>query len=261
MAELLVSFSPGWVHSKDALPLSGSLFEIVNFYVWGLPCEGVSSSARTMSKRGWSKDVWKAAQLRTYLLTVANLRNNVTLKKTEKIDMMTDAVTTVGLGSKTFHTMNDCNRIAFYSDGRRPDILTILYYIRCAFAHGRFEIHTKPNSSSVYVLEAVHKKKGTFDYSVRARMIISEETLITWKNTILEGESTFKSKVEKLSGIVRNEIIKLISGNVLLKKKADIAIALPFEESLVYTELKRLKDEGIVEYSQKQWKLVGGDSI
>ena len=167
MAELLAPFNPGWVHSKDALCMSDSLAELLKFYVWGTPCEGVSSSGMIMRKRGWPKDVWKTTQLRTYLLSVANLRDDETYKKVKTIESMTDAATTVGLGSGTFHSSRDCNRVVFYSDGSRPDMLSIFYYIRCAFAHGRFEIYSKADSQQVYVLEAVQRKKS-LECSVRA---------------------------------------------------------------------------------------------
>ena len=104
MAELLSPFNPGWVHSKDALCVSQPLAEILKFYVWGTPCEGVSSSGTIMRKRGWPKDVWKSAQLRTYLLSVANLRDGETYKKAKTSESMTDAATAVGLGSGKFHS-------------------------------------------------------------------------------------------------------------------------------------------------------------
>ena len=259
MAELLASFNPGWVHSKDALCMSDSLAELLKFYVWGTPCEGVSSSGVMMRKRGWRKDVWKSAHLRTYLLSVANLRNGGTYKKAKTIESMTDAAIEVGLGSRTFHTLRDCNRVVFYSDGSHPEILSIFYYIRCAFAHGRFEIYCKEGSPSVYVLEAVQKKKGTKECSVRARMVVLEETLLTWKDVLTEGPSNLKSRMDELSDSIRRDIIKTLSG-ITLQKKKGIVDALPYEDRLVYSELRKLKEEGIVEYSQKQWRLVGGDS-
>lgn len=258
MAELLAPFNPGWVHPKDALCVSNPLAELLKFYAWGTPCEGVSSSGVTMRKRGWPKDVWKSAQLRTYLLSVANLRDGGTYKKAKTIESMTDAATEVGLGSGTFHSLRDCNRVVFYSDGSRPDILSIFYYIRCAFAHGRFEIYHKEGSPPVYVLEAVQKKRGTTECSVRARIIVLEETLLTWKDVLTEGPSKLKTRMYQLSDTIQHAIIKTLSGKSLQKKKG-LVDALPYDHNLVYSELRKLKEKGIVEYSQRQWKLVGGD--
>ena len=259
VAELLAPFNPGWVHSKDALCMSDSLAELLKFYVWGTPCEGVSSSGMIMRERGWPKNVWKSAQLRTFLLSVANLRDDETYKKAKTLESMTDAATVVGLGSGTFHSSRNCNRIVFYSDGSRPDILSIFYYIRCAFAHGRFEIYGKDGSPQVYVLEAVQKKKGTIECSVRARMVVLEETLLTWKDILIGGPAKLKLGMNQLSDSIQRDIITKLSGKKI-KKKKEIVDTLPYDHNLVYSELKRMKEKGIVEYSQRQWKLVGGDS-
>jgi len=131
-----------------------------------------------------------------------------------------------------------------------------LYYIRCAFAHGRFEIYSNHNGSSTYVLEAITKKRGSSDYAVRARMILDEATLIDWAETIMGGSRGFNQRYSDLMPRIQNEIKVAIESNATCKKK-DIADILPYESSLVFQQLNELKAAGLVFYnnSEKRWRL------
>lgn len=253
MPELIVPFYPGWVHEKDSFQMSESFSEIVKFYVFGNPCENTTSSGQTMVQRGWRKDIWKT-DLRVYLLSVAGLSKDTTYKKVKRLDEMTKAVSTTGLGGH-FHTMRDSNRVIFYNDGKRVDFLSIIYYIRCAIAHGRFESYQKKDGNVVYAFEAVTKKRGTNTYIVRARMILSEKTLVEWMNTIKNGDVGYSEKKTQLDNQIQGDIKHLIKDSPSLRK-AEISEKLPYEANSIYAQLKVLVDSGEVLYdrSKNQWK-------
>lgn len=260
MSEIKASFTPGWVTCKDNMNITDNQQKVLKFYLFGTPCSETSSCGRNMQQRGWPKDVWKNHELRNYMLATAKLQAGLTYQKAYKLDAMSDKATTVKLHNN-FQTCRDCNRILFYSDGKRVDMLNILYYIRCALAHGRFEIYTHKNGCSTYVLEAITKKRGSDDYLVRARMVLSETTLIDWAETIIGGNNELNTRYAGLRQRIRDEIIAVIKSNVSYKKK-DISDILPYENSLVSQELNTLKSEGRVFYdnSQKRWRLFEGNT-
>lgn len=255
MAEIKVPFKNGWIQSKDDFNVTENFSDIFKFYVLGNPCDYVTSSGIPMTRRGWKKDVWKKSDLRNYMLETAKLRNNVTFKKVTKVSEMSAAASSIGL-DKSFHTKRDVNRILMYSDGRRPDILAIIYYVRCAIAHGRFERY-ETDEGIVYAFEAITKKRGSSDYIVRARMVLFEKTLIEWKNIIINGSDNFEEKKCEMENTIRVEIKTLIQNNVI-KKKNEISNALPYEDSEVFSQLKKLTTDKEVKYdnSERIWKLL-----
>lgn len=253
MAEIIESYNPGWVKSKDGLKITENFSEILKFYVFGTPCELVSSSGKNMSEYGWKRDVWKRSKLREYLLNTANLGNKG-YKKVKKTDEMSNAATNVGLGGN-FHKARSGNSLVYYSNGRNTDILTILYYIRCAIAHGRFQIYSEKDDV-VYAFEAVTKKRGSKEFIVKARMILSEKILIEWKNTIVDGPINFKAKLDSQVEDIRAHIKRTISENNSISKN-EIISRLPYESSVTSTQIKYLTTCGAVFYdkSKKVWKI------
>ena len=254
MAEITVPFSPGWVHKKDSSTFTDAFSDIVNFYLFGTPCDSVSSSGRSMSDLGWKKDIWKAHDLREFLLSEAGLQTNVTYKKATKLDKMSETITAAGL-SGNFHTRRTLNRVAFYSDGSRVDILTILYYIRCALAHGRFESYNY-DGQMVYVLEAIKKKPSTNEYFVRARMILSEATLLKWKDILTKGPQPFEEQKKRFQESVQDKIVQTIRENPI-RKKNDLTTFLNYEENVIYNQLKELTEKGRTVYdpSKRIWRI------
>lgn len=176
MPEIIVPFLPGWIKEKDKLEFTNGFGEILKFYVMGTPCEQTSSSGQSMQKRGWDINVWKSVDLRKYLLSIAELKDNINYCKTTKLEKFSDCVNSVGLGGN-FQKVRDKNRIAFYSNEKTVDILTIFYYIRCSLAHGSFQIYYD-NNDRIYVLEAISKKRGSSIYNLRSRMVLKEYTLL-----------------------------------------------------------------------------------
>ncbi|MBO4879861.1 MAG: hypothetical protein J5544_06335 [Clostridia bacterium] len=219
MASRKVAFTPGWIKNKDSYKYSDPFKYILNFYLWGNPCKQVSSSGRTMEKRGWGKDVWRKKELRTYLFIQAGLVNGKNFVKSKSIDDIAKAVSTVDLNGH-FQEKRDCNRLAFYSDDKQPDFLQIIFYIRCAFAHGRFERYE--NETTYYAIEAVTRKPGSNDCVLKARMMIKEDTLVEWAKTIVAGEKEFREKNHKLIDHVKHLIKKQIEAGQSQNKAAII---------------------------------------
>ena len=90
-------------------------------------------------------------------------------------------------------------------------------------------------------------------------MVLSEETLLAWKDVIIEGPSNLKSKMDSLTDKIQQDIITALSGKSL-KKKEEIVDVLPYDHRLVDSELRKLKGKGVIKFSQRQWILVGGNS-
>jgi len=256
MAELIESFNPGWVHSKDSLIITDTFSKIIKFYIFGSPCALVTSSGQSMSQRGWSKDVWKSHELRKYLLSIANLVNDKNFKKVSTLKEMSSESTKLGLNNR-FHLNHTNNRILFYNDSKSADFLMIFYYIRCAIAHGRFEIYENKNNEIIYVFEAIKKKKGSDDFIVKSRMILFEWTLLKWIEIITQGESHFLKTNEELNLRIQNEIKQIILLNPSIKKN-QIANYLNYDESTIFRQFKIINEKGIVKYnySVKKWIII-----
>ncbi len=260
MSEIDAPFYPGWVSSKNSFGKTQNQLKILRFFLFETPCDEISSSGVSMHKRGWPKDVWKKQDLRKYLLATAKLQDKGTYQKAIKLDDMSDKATAAGLHG-LFHTNRDCNRIVYYTDSKQVDMLCILYYIRCAFAHGRFEIYNKPKESPVYVFESIKKNRASKKNSVRARIVLDEATLVDWAETIMGGELNFKQRYCGLLERIRKEICNAIVTNTTSKKK-DIANVLPYENSLVNEQINELKNSGVVCYDaiQKRWAIARKDA-
>ena len=254
MAEILVPFKKGWISDKDSREITKETAEIIQFYLWATPCDNVSSSGKSMKERGWKNNVWKQRDLREYLYLVALLKKDNTLKKVTKLEDMKEAVNKIGLGD-SFQNKRDCNRIVYYNNGKKPDFIQIMFYIRCAIAHGRFSIYTD-EEETVYVMEVITKKRGTTKYSLRARMVLFESTLLEWKKIIMEGQKNYNSKKQIKLEEIHSEIIKVI-GKKDCKKKIDIVAGMEYEEELIYKEIKTLRENNRIKYdnSKRKWIL------
>lgn len=250
MSEILESFNPGWITTKDNLEISESFSEIIKFFIFGTPCENVSSSGIRMLDRGWKKDVWKNGNLRTYLLISADLYTDKTYKKVTKLSEMSSESTKIGLNNR-FHTKREINKVLYYTDKKNTDILTIFYYIRCALAHGRFQIYKTTKDELVYVLESITKKRGTKDFTVKARMILHEKTLVNWIKIILEGEDNFKNKITEMNVKIQDKIKDIIKSNQL-SKKDDITQFLDYDKNYLLNQFNYMIKSNVISYDKSK---------
>lgn len=256
MSELIVPFTPGWIKNKDSLTLSDGLYEILKFYLWGTPCRFVSSCGKPINECGWGNDVWKKGNLRSYLLSIGNLQPRTTYKKVKNASDMTHDAASIGLGGSNFHSRIDCNRIVFLEKKNDPEILSIFYYIRCAFAHGRFEVHRNNANEVYYTMEAIKRKRGTKDYISKARMVLSEKTLLDWIRIVKEGETTLHKNIQKLNESIQTEIKSVIKSKTI-KKADELAMILPYESEQINRQIRQLKQKKEIEYDQhdRGWKV------
>ncbi|MHB1453885.1 MAG: hypothetical protein ACYCYM_08035 [Saccharofermentanales bacterium] len=250
MSEVIVPFSPGWIKRKDELKHSAEFTAIINFYMFSTPCEYTSSSGQSMRNRNWGNDIWKSQELRLYLLSKADLNTGITLAKTKKLDEMSKCISSIGL-SGAFHKLRDRNRIAFYSDGKHVDILAIFYYIRCAFAHGRFEIYKSETGDRVYVLESIDRKRGTTDFFVKARLVLNESILLIWSDIIKFGKADFSDTIGTLENSIKDEILRIISDNKQLTKQ-QIVEKIKADTSFTQKQFKALTVNGKIRYDSKK---------
>ncbi len=256
ISEIKVQFNPGWVKQKDYSNHSEAFSQIIDFYLFGTPCELTSSSGISMKNRKWGKDVWKSSELRFFLLYKANLKIGDTFVKAKRLDEMSNCVSQIAL-AKNFHTNRETNRVAFYSDGKRADFMSIFYYIRCAFAHGRFQIFDNSNGEKMYVLEAIGKKQSSLNYISKARFVLKEQTLISWANTVKGGKSLFMKMIEDLRDEAQNEILRTIT-NKTCKNKSQIFEAINLDEVFIHKQFNAMVKAKIIRYdnSNKIWKCV-----
>lgn len=255
MAIVKESYYPGWVKSKDDLEFSNNFNRIINFYVFGTPNSKVSSSGKNMKQRRWNKDVWTKGDLRSYLLIAAELQNDFNYKKVLTLDTFSQAASTVGL-DRNWQNKRDMNRIIFHSDKESNEILNIFFYIRCAFAHGRFQIYELDSGDPVYVLESVSGKGEKEKYNVKARMILRESTLIKWADTILAGQIALERACEENRN-KKMEAIKKVIAEEPIPSKSELIKRLGLSKSDGERYIRALTLNNFIAYdrSNKIWKV------
>lgn len=214
MSKTSPSEFPNWVIKEDNFIATENFMEIIKFYVFFTPCVNVSSSSISMTKRGWPRDVWKKLKLKKHLLEVAELDPGVSFVSTTKMDEYS-AATNKLWGNKNFTKKLDKNRVFIYRQNKYNEILSLFFYIRCALAHGRFRIF-EDDRGRIYAMEAI---TGSNDkYTLKARMIISEETLLKWAR-IISDKNLLERELEELAKKNEKRVLDFISNNRKVTKK------------------------------------------
>lgn len=268
MPNEIVAFAPNWVNDKLGMQFSNHFQRIVEFYLFSTPCNLVSSSLAGMNnrRRTWGENPWNNTKLKHFLLSVAGLNNQTYIKanadKKCKSDNaiitpsnMQEQLRACGLNGK-FHTKRDKNRIVFITKGKTAEFLDILFYIRCAIAHGRFRIYEAEDP--IYVLEAAEKYKidNEIRALVKARMILKESTLLKWADIIDSGIQVLDTLKRDEERTVRDKIIELIQthpcvskDNICDRLNASYTTALCKKE--IKEIINELKQEGKIKYEPK----------
>lgn len=248
MTKTTLVLSPGWVKKKNDLSSTDNFFTILKFYVFSTPCLGVSSSGISMKEYKWGNDVWKKKDLRNHLMRVANLENNYNFGKAKTLNDISRVIKMVSL-TGAFQKKREMNRVAFYNDGKYPDFLQIFYYIRCALAHGRFEIY-QDNQDIIYVMEAV--KKSGDKYALRARMVIKEKTLIEWCQIIERGSENLKKEQMIHQNTFKEQVLMKIkkSDEPVIKKQ--LIESLPLNKNEAEKLFTLMKNNGDIYYDSRK---------
>jgi hypothetical protein len=250
MKKIRVSFKAGWIDDKDKFDLSDDFIKIIKFFVWTTPCNGTSSSEKKMSTRGWNSNVWKDGKLKDYLVTSADLQQNVYYAIARKLDDMKSLESKINISTKC----REHNRVLMYNNGKENDLMQLFYYIRCALAHGRFRIYNDENDIT-YVMEATGKYRS--DYILKARIILKEKTLVDWVDTIISGPDDFKRRIEELKG-TSSDLIKQVIRNKPGLSRDKICKSLNIRISEARRIFNQLRDDGIIMYDSKfrSWYVV-----
>ena len=174
-------FRPGWVgqglFTQSPILSHEQLFDLYRFYVVETPCENLSSSSISFSRRGWGTKPWKTEgnRLDGRLLKDRGFETNVNLFIGTSVNETKALFNEARLPAR-FKTTCREERIAFYhSENAR--FLSIARHIRNALAHGRMAAAMTDDEPMLF-LEDVFKSKGT--YAVRSRMVIRYSTLEAW---------------------------------------------------------------------------------
>lgn len=175
MTKMVESFNPGWIRDIEESSLDDNFKKIFEFYVINCPCKKISSRGIDIENI-WGKKVWKEKKLRSLVLENGELVPKENYSAASKIEEMSKSIATVNLNG-TFQTKLNKNKVAFYNNNQ-PELMNILFYIRCSFAHGRFMIKNNPKKEKYYIMESGKRKDDKVE--LRARMILKEQTLLDW---------------------------------------------------------------------------------
>ena len=247
MAKEFSPFYAGWVKSKDKTIWTENFEKIILFYLFSTPCHMVSSSSTQIFSKKWDKTVWRNDKLRNVLLSVASLTPKSTYISVDKQDEMTHYLSVSGL-SGIFQSNRTCERVCFVNSKKCAGFLDVLYYIRCALAHGRFQIYDD-NGIRIYVLESGKVNKKTGEFTVLARMVLKESTLIAWADILNAGQDKLDYYHKKVIDELNIGIVMKIKSEKKITKK-DIAASFPFSESCIYEQIQTLSKAGKIKYLQ-----------
>jgi hypothetical protein len=217
MAKEISAFYAGWIKAKDKTIWTENFEKIIMFYLFSTPCHLVSSSSTQVFDKKWDKTIWRKDKLRNVLLSVASLVSNSTYVSADKQDDMVHQLSIAGLDG-IFQTRRDTERICFVRSKRCADFIDVLYYIRCAFAHGRFQIYND-EGINVYVLESGKTNKSTGEFTVLSRMVLKESTLIAWAEILNAGQENLDFYFNKVMDELSSKIIIKIKSEKKITKK------------------------------------------
>lgn len=174
----ITNLNPGWIKTLVPEKFDNSkLNEIIWFYVIHTICTDLSANGIEITRYGWSKNVWRTEKLKKYLYNICNFKKNVNFYKASCQQDMKNACEVCNL-KKDFSRNIDEERVAFVKVKNYNEILSLFYHIRNSLAHGRIAIKENKKKQIIYILEDGKKSNGRF--IVTARMILKEDTLLTW---------------------------------------------------------------------------------
>lgn len=253
MAEIVDSYKPKWISKKDNFIFDENSSKIFNFYVICSPCENTSSSGISLEDRGWKKEAqYGYEELKKYLYAIARLENGVNYSVARRKETMSEKQKAIGLNNR-FYKEIVCNKILFYNSSNRKDLLQLLYYIRCSMAHGCFEI-VCTEKGKYYIMESIKAERER--NIVRAQMVIAEDTLLEWIDTIKEGPKGLAKRIINSEKEYSNLLLKTINENPgISRQKVCQNIPLPIADAQrLFT---KLRDTNVIKYnnSLRLWEI------
>lgn len=243
-----IKFIADWTKPKDDLLHTEAFSKIINFYLFSTPCNETSSSGLSMKKRGWGDKPWQSGDLRSCLLHDAGLSVGINYSKANTAKDVLSKASEIGL-TKGFYKLVTDNRIAFYGSGKCAEFLDIFFYIRCAFAHGRFKLKTLDNDEVIYYMEALERKNSNC-FILKARMAIMENTLLEWINIITGGDKEFTARKASFEKDIQDRIIQLVNESYGGASKQIILNEIDAEDRLIIKQIEKLKNSKMLIYDR-----------
>lgn len=189
-----VNFHEKWLETPSPFDsLDSEWLEIIIFFVFHVPAEGVSARGKTLDQFDWGRKskAHDFKQLKARLIKVANMTENSFVHNEKWIDMK-DGLTNNDL--EFFPDNVDKPRLTFrkHKSGICDSLCS---HIRNSFAHGRLAFFDK--DGEVYVaMEDIDNQND-----VTARMILSKTILRRWVIVISEGPYAKKEDVYRKCGL------------------------------------------------------------
>ncbi len=167
--------------------------EIIRFFIFNSPCEGLSARSVSLSKYGWSAPWSKPYYLNKQLLHASS--EPIVLAVADSYDEMDNALKKADLDDMEKVDLAQ-ERICIFNN-LRNHVLSTFYHVRNSFAHGRFNIYPLMDASEdwVFLLEDVSPKANkNGNKMVSARAVIKKSTLLHWIAIIVRGETTYEAQ-------------------------------------------------------------------
>ena len=187
------SIVPSWIDTESTETLgNGVLEDLVMFYVVYCPCKQYATQGRNLSYYKWKDKPWSPYRYLKCALD-ADAKGFKCKIATEWYNLK-QVLDDNGLSGNDWCESN--KEYAIYSNVESNEFMSMLYHIRCAFAHGRFTIKQYENEKYYCFENGIPQGKS---FLVKARMVIKESTLLRWRTTISSGPSKEEARIESAS--------------------------------------------------------------
>ena len=171
-----------WSFKREFSFKNDRFARIYRFYVIETPVSGTSCRGKNFKDRGINMNSLNAA-LKRESPFLKDKWLETTIKDIERICVEHDIGEKVDFSTElAIHTISNK-----HCSGKTD---SLFYAIRCAFAHGSFDIHTFKNDT-YYILE--NRDGGV----LKARMILKESTLLKWIEVVESTPKPQKSERRK----------------------------------------------------------------
>lgn len=167
---------------NNQLPMGDPAFQrIISFYLLQCPVvypekkdeagrkKRVSQLGKTMQDYGWHASTMQ--KLTYYFRKQFD---------SHKLNQKEDVLRTYKTASTNSNNMHHVQFAFFKLNGKMPESASVLYYIRCALAHGAFE-RKSLNKRIVYLFESRNDKE------LKGIIQLNESTLLNWIDYIQAG--------------------------------------------------------------------------
>jgi len=242
-----VDYYPIWIKEIDDTFINDNFLKIFYFYVIKCPfVSGLSFQKCSLSSFGWKDNSWnKYYYLKYYLDKDVFYSRQHFFRAKKDYNIFAQCTKEIGYDTDFYKDLSN-ERVLIY-DCERNKYKSLFIHIRCALAHGRFNIiHIKESNENIYIMENCNpkdKNKDNEKIKLTARMILKENTLLRWIEIIKNGP-----EIDNIYSDIFN-YIKNKSGYVSI---SEISNQYRLSKSVVSSYIKKLKRDGkIIKFDKK----------